>query len=72
MQAHKQTEHFVGNFKDESFRGLFKLKYAVDHGIVNNWNDINIIWQHIFTELNVNPEEVRSLHYSNLKINNIN
>jgi actin-related protein len=39
-------------------RGVMKLNYPIDHGIVTNWDDMEKIWSHTFTsELRVNPEE---------------
>lgn len=49
--------YFIG--KDaESKRGILKLQYPIEHGIITNWDDMERIWESIFTnELNVNPEE---------------
>jgi actin beta/gamma 1 len=42
----------------QGMRGVMKLNYPIDHGIVNNWDDMEKIWQHTFTsELRVDPEE---------------
>jgi len=42
----------------QGMRGVMKLNYPIDHGIVNNWDDMEKIWQHTFTsELRVSPEE---------------
>merc|ERR1719245_1943412 len=38
--------------------GILSLKYPIDHGIVNNWDDMEMIWHHTFyNELRVIPEE---------------
>ncbi|KRW98516.1 hypothetical protein PPERSA_00113 [Pseudocohnilembus persalinus] len=52
----KQQQYHIGNFKEEN-RGLLKLNYPMQHGIVKDWNDMDLIWQHIFSELKVNPNE---------------
>ena len=52
-----QSEYQVGNFKDES-RGLLKIKYPINHGVIRNWNDMDILWRYSFNELNINPKEV--------------
>lgn len=45
-----RKEFFVG---EEAQR----LKYPVEHGIINNWDDMEKIWHHTFyNELNVAPE----------------
>ena len=52
-----KTEFFVGA-DAEAKRGVLKLNYPIEHGIVNNWDDMEKIWGHIFTnELRVAPEE---------------
>jgi actin len=34
------------------------LKYLIEHGIVNNWDDMKMIWRHTFyNELRVDPTE---------------
>uniref|UniRef100_A0A0G4ICP1 Actin n=1 Tax=Chromera velia CCMP2878 TaxID=1169474 RepID=A0A0G4ICP1_9ALVE len=47
---------FVGN-KAEEHRGLLTLKYPMSHGIVEDWNDMEHLWQHVFAEMNINSEE---------------
>ena len=39
-------------------KAVLKLNYPMEHGVVNNWDDMEKIWGHIFTnELRVAPEE---------------
>jgi len=53
--GHKES--LVGD-EAQGMRGVMKLNYPIDHGIVNNWDDMEKIWQHTFTsELRLNPEE---------------
>ena len=60
-----QKDAYVGDVGDEAMarRGIFlSLKYPVEHGIVNNWNDMEDIWHHTFySELRVAPEEHKVL-----------
>jgi len=50
-------DRFLGN-EAQSIRGLLTLKYPIEHGVVTNWDDMEAIWQHTFTdELRVNQEE---------------
>lgn len=39
-------------------RGILKLSYPLEHGIVKNWDDMESIWEHTFyNELRVDPSE---------------
>ena len=42
----------------EQKRGSLDLKYPIQHGVVNEWADLESIWRHIFNnELRVDPKE---------------
>jgi len=52
-----RKDSFVGN-EAQSKRSLLTIKYPIEHGVVANWDDMEAIWQHTFTnELRVNQEE---------------
>lgn len=39
-------------------RGVFNISYPVEHGIVNDWGEMEAIWRHTFENtLRINPEE---------------
>lgn len=39
-------------------RGIYKTDYPIKQGIVNNWDDMKVLWNHtIYKELAVSPEE---------------
>ncbi|PVV04832.1 hypothetical protein BB560_000656 [Smittium megazygosporum] len=49
--------YFVGK-KASELRGLLKISYPMEHGIVVNWDDMEKIWSHVYTdELKILPEE---------------
>ena len=43
----------------EEHRGLLTIKYAMEHGVVQDWNDMEKIWQYIYSkeQLSIFPEE---------------
>ena len=49
---------FIGR-KAQEFRGLLKIKYPIEHGIVTDWDDMERIWNWVYTEeLGTLSEEV--------------
>lgn len=49
---------FIGR-KAEEYRGLLKIRYPLEHGIVTDWDDMERIWQHVYSEeLKTMSEEV--------------
>lgn len=53
-----EGDTFIGN-KAQELRGLLKLRYPLEHGIVTDWEDMERIWQYIYTEeLKTLSEEV--------------
>ncbi|KRY00875.1 Alpha-centractin, partial [Trichinella pseudospiralis] len=49
---------FAGS-KAVEYRGLLNIRYPMEHGIVQNWNDMELIWQHLYSkdQLQTFPEE---------------
>ena len=48
---------YVGE-EAQAKKGVLKISYPIEHGIVNNWDDMKKIWHHCFyNELRVAPNE---------------
>ncbi|KAI5961682.1 ARP1 [Candida theae] len=48
---------FIGDAAQNN-RGLLKLTYPMEHGIVKNWSDMERVWYHMFDrELKIRPED---------------
>ncbi|XP_062579850.1 uncharacterized protein LOC134241839 [Saccostrea cucullata] len=41
------SDRYVGD-KAMSLRGVLSLRYPIERGIVKNWDDMELIWQHVF------------------------
>ncbi|CAK0904646.1 unnamed protein product [Prorocentrum cordatum] len=54
--AKAEGEYFIGQ-KAEELRGILTLKYPLAHGVVQHWDDMELIWRHIYSEMKVNMEE---------------
>lgn len=44
--------------KAQQYRGVLTIDRPIKHGIVTSWDQMELIWRHIFRdELRTNPEE---------------
>jgi centractin len=59
MAGALEGDLFVGP-KAEEHRGLLSIRYPMEHGIVTDWNDMERIWQYIYSkdQLQTFSEEV--------------
>ncbi|CAK71568.1 unnamed protein product (macronuclear) [Paramecium tetraurelia] len=49
MVGMDSKEAYVGD-EAQAKRGVLALKYPIDNGIVNNWDDMERIWHHAFLQ----------------------
>ncbi|KAF9174830.1 Actin-2 [Entomortierella chlamydospora] len=57
MAGAVEGDVFIGK-KAQELRGLLKIKYPIEHGIVQDWDDMEKIWQYIYSdELKTMSEE---------------
>ena len=60
MAGAVEGDTFIGN-RAQDLRGILSISYPMEHGIVQNWQDMERIWQHIYAEdLKLLSEEVGS------------
>ena len=58
MAGAVEGDTFIGR-KAQELRGLLKINYPMQHGVVESWDDMERIWQHVYSEeLKTLPEEV--------------
>ncbi|XP_063432245.1 actin, cytoplasmic-like [Mytilus trossulus] len=56
-QGYTEQECFVGD-DAQNKRGILKMTYPIEHGIITNWDDMEKLWHHTFyNELRVVPEQ---------------
>jgi len=52
-----QKDVYIGE-EAQAKRGILKLSYPIEHGIINSWEDMEKIWHHCyFNEIRVHPED---------------
>ena len=57
MVGRDKKDFYIGD-EAKAKRGVLKLNFPIEHGVINNWDDMEKIWGHIFTnELRVDPVE---------------
>ena len=44
----EQKDTYIGNEADQK-RGILKLNYPIEGGQVSNWDDMELIWDDLFT-----------------------
>jgi len=49
MAGALEGDMFIGP-RAEEYRGLLNIRYPMEHGIVEDWNDMEQIWQYIYSK----------------------
>ena len=58
MAGALEGHEFVGN-RAQELRGLLKLRYPIEHGVIHDWEGMERLWNHLYSEeLKVSPEFV--------------
>jgi len=61
MQGINSKNLFIGDEANQK-RGILNLKYPIETGIINDWDDMQAVWHHtFFNELRCNPAEVQGV-----------
>lgn len=45
-----EGESFIGK-RAEELRGILTLRYAMSHGVVDHWDDMEAIWRHVYKQM---------------------
>ena len=57
MIGMNEKDYYVGE-RLNGMKGISTLTYPIEHGIVNNWEDMEIIWSHVIHDmLKISPQE---------------
>lgn len=57
MVGIEQKEEYIGD-EAQAKRGILKLTYPIEHGMVKDWDDMEKIWHNTFyIELRIQPNE---------------
>ncbi|CAE6437553.1 unnamed protein product [Rhizoctonia solani] len=49
MAGALEGDTFIGR-RAQEYRGLLKIKYPIEHGVVTDWDDMERIWSWVYTE----------------------
>lgn len=50
-----QLDTYIGKDLDDSKRGLYKLRYPIKHGVIEHWDDMELLWKHAYSLLKISP-----------------
>jgi actin-related protein len=71
MAGAVEGDTFIGKTAQE-LRGLLKIRYPMSKGMVENWEDMERIWQYMYSEeLKILSEEVKQVRLYYILYSNI-
>ena len=47
MITTNEQDLYIGDVT-ENYKGVLKLNYPVEHGVINDWNDMEHLWTNVF------------------------
>lgn len=56
MITTNESELYIGEITNK-YKGILKLNYPIEHGIICDFKDMEHLWRHVFDELKVSPKE---------------
>ncbi|XP_066532829.1 uncharacterized protein si:ch211-241j12.3 [Hoplias malabaricus] len=56
MNGSVEREMYVGH-EAQHMRGVLTLHYPIKNGVISNWDHMETIWQHVFSELRVDADD---------------
>ncbi|RKP00137.1 hypothetical protein CXG81DRAFT_30035 [Caulochytrium protostelioides] len=68
MAGAQEGDTFIGP-KAQELRGLLALKYPMEHGIVEDWDDMEKIWQYVYSEELKTLSEEHPVHLTEAPLN---
>ena len=56
----KQIKDIMVGDEAEEMRNMLEISYPVDKGIVQNWSDMEHLWDYTFGRMGVTPEDMKT------------
>ncbi|KAH6563701.1 hypothetical protein BASA50_008039 [Batrachochytrium salamandrivorans] len=68
MAGAVEGDSFIGK-KAQDLRGLLRIRYPMQHGVVTDWADMERIWQYLYTEELKTPSEEHPVLFTEAPLN---
>jgi actin-related protein len=50
MAANQHEKHYVGDAA-EALRGVLRITYPMEHGVIQDWDGMELIWRHVYSNV---------------------